>query len=328
MDKSEFLDRLAAVVQKHLGPVVIENARQLTGGAQSATWRFDVIGASGRRTLISRGSETVEQISTGLSKPVEAEIQQAAWSVGVPVAEVLFTLAPEDQLGEGYIMACIDGESIPRRILRDERFQTVREELAAQCGRVLGQIHSIQAPESLPILNCEQQLAALEKQFRDYDYAVPAFELAFRWLKNNMPVLGNSGVVHGDFRNGNFLVTAERGINGVLDWELAHVGDPMEDLGWLCVNSWRFGNRNLPVGGFGTRDDLFRAYEAATGTPVDADRVRFWELFGVLKWGVICLYMCCTDLNSGVRSVERAAIGRRISEVETDLLAMLTGRAV
>lgn len=97
----------------------------------------------------------------------------------------------------------------------------------------------------------------------------------------------------------------------------------MEDLGWLCVNSWRFGNRDLPVGGFGSREALFSAYEAATGQSVDPERVRFWEVFGTLRWGVMCLYLAFGHLDGSERSVERAAIGRRVSETEIDLLQLL-----
>ena len=112
-------------------------------------------------------------------------------------------------------------------------------------------------------------------------------------------------------------------MRGVLDWELAHLGDPLEDLGWLCVNSWRFGNIDLPVGGFGLREDLFAGYEAAGGRRVDPERVRFWEVVGSLKWGIMCMVMLSV-FESGIdRSVERAAIGRRSSEAEIDLLALL-----
>ena len=78
--------------------------------------------------------------------------------------------------------------------------------------------------------------------------------------------------MHGDFRHGNLIIGPD-GVRAVLDWELAHLGDPMEDLGWICVNSWRFGEIDKPVGGFGTREELFAGYEAA-GRRVDPERVE------------------------------------------------------
>ena len=108
----------------------------------------------------------------------------------------------------------------------------------------------------------------------------------------------------------------------MLDWELAHLGDPMEDLGWLCVKAWRFG-ASPPVGGFGEYDDLFGAYAAAAGVKVDPEAVHWWEVLGTLKWGVMCIMQASTHLNGFSRSVELAAIGRRVCENEYDLLELL-----
>ena len=116
----------------------------------------------------------------------------------------------------------------------------------------------------------------------DYREPHPAFELGLRWLKQHMPQPSCIVVVHGDFRDGNFIVGPE-GIRSVLDWELAHVGSPIKDFGWLCIKSWLFGLNDKPVGEFGLRDDLHRAYEARTGYAVDPAEVFWWEVHGVLK---------------------------------------------
>jgi aminoglycoside phosphotransferase (APT) family kinase protein len=128
-------------------------------------------------------------------------------------------------------------------------------------------------------------------------------------------------LVHGDFRIGNMLF-GEEGLRVVLDWELAHIGDPMEDMGFLCVRSWRFGGPK-PVGGIGEREPFFAAYEAAGGAKVDPERVRFWEVFGNLRWGVICLSQARTYLDGHSKSVELAAIGRRAAETEWELLNLV-----
>jgi len=91
----------------------------------------------------------------------------------------------------------------------------------------------------------------------------PAFELALRWLAIYRPEPVASAVLHGDFRLDNLMVD-ETGLVAVLDWELAHVGDPVQDLAWLCVRSWRFGSP-LPAAGLGTREQLVEAYTAAGG---------------------------------------------------------------
>src|SRR4029077_3233165 len=149
----------------------------------------------------------------------------------------------------------------------------------------------------------------------------PAFELGFRWLEQNRPSARTAAVVHGDFRNGNLIVGPE-GLRAVLDWELAHLGDPAEDLGWLCVKAWRFGGPG-EVAGVGTVDEPLDACADSGGERVAPDRLRWWEVMGTLRWGIICITQAATHLSGGVRSVELAPIGRRTCQVEWDLLGLL-----
>jgi aminoglycoside phosphotransferase (APT) family kinase protein len=166
------------------------------------------------------------------------------------------------------------------------------------------------------------QLQQLRSMFDALGEAHPAFELGFRWLAANRPpsAVGDR-VVHGDFRLGNLMIDAD-GLAAVLDWELPHRGDPMEDLGWFCVKAWRFG-ATPPVAGVGEYEELFEAYEKASGRPIDPGAVRWWELYGTLRWGVICILQASTHLTGASRSVELAAIGRRVCENEYDLLDLL-----
>jgi aminoglycoside phosphotransferase (APT) family kinase protein len=214
----------------------------------------------------------------------------------------------------------VEGETIPRRILRDPALADVRPRLAGQCGEVLAAIHRIPVAR-VPQLEQADQLEAWQAVLDSIGEPHPALEFALRWLTRNRPPAHRSVVVHGDFRNGNLVVGAD-GLVAVLDWELAHLGDPLEDLGWLCVKSWRFGSA-LRVGGFGTVDDLVEAYEEASGRSVDRAALAWWETLGTLKWGIMCIMQAATHLSGAVRSVELAAIGRRVCEVEHDLLLLL-----
>ena len=150
----------------------------------------------------------------------------------------------------------------------------------------------------------------------------PMIDYAGRWLMDNLPTDYESTLVHNDFRNGNFMVTPD-GINAVLDWEIAHIGDPMRDLGWICTNSWRFGRTELPVGGFGHYEDLFAGYEAVSGKKVDPAHVKFWEVFGSFWWAVGCLGMAEHYRTGPDKTVERPAIGRRSSECQVDCVNLL-----
>jgi aminoglycoside phosphotransferase (APT) family kinase protein len=253
---------------------------------------------------------------------------QRAYDAGVPSPRVLHVLEPDDQLGSGFIMDRIAGETIPRKILRDEKFASARPKLARQLGGILALIHELplaQLPK-LRRMTAAAEIAELERDYRGFDWPRPVFELALRWLRDHD--FGPSDrvtLVHGDFRHGN-LVIGPDGVRAVLDWELAHLGDPMEDLGWICVNSWRFGEIDEPVGGFGSRDELFAGYESAQGYKVDPERVMFWEVMGTLRWGVMCCGMMQRFRAGPEHSVERAMIGRRASETEIDLLRLLAPR--
>jgi aminoglycoside phosphotransferase (APT) family kinase protein len=224
-------------------------------------------------------------------------------------------------------MARVEGETIARKILRDEKFAQARPKLARQLGAVAAGLHGLSLSQlpKLRRMTAAKEIAELERDYRSFDWPRPVFELALRWLRDHDPGPSDEvTLVHGDFRHGNLIIGPD-GVRAVLDWELAHTGDPMEDLGWVCVNSWRFGEIDKPVGGFGTREELFAGYEAA-GRRVDANRVTFWEVMGTLRWGVMCCGMMQRFRLSPDHSMERAMIGRRASETEIDLLRLLAPR--
>jgi aminoglycoside phosphotransferase (APT) family kinase protein len=253
----------------------------------------------------------------------EAALLRAAAAEAVPVPAVVATPAdaPDAGLGPSWmVVERVAGETIARKILRDDEFAGARPRLAAQCGRALAGVHRID-PVSIGGLAGGDQVAQLRAVLDGIGEPHPAFELGFRWLERNRPPSSAPATVHGDFRNGNLIVGPD-GLRAVLDWELAHAGDPMEDLGWLCVRAWRFGVRPR-VGGFGEVDDLVGAYEAASGSAVDRDALAWWEVLGTLRWGIVCMVQAATHLTGAVRSVELAAIGRRICEAEHDLLLVL-----
>jgi aminoglycoside phosphotransferase (APT) family kinase protein len=307
----------------------VVNAARLSGGASQETWSFDIVHPDGNMAAILRrapqGYGAAPARAAGLN--AEAALMQLAYAAGVPSPKVLHVLEPQDELGTGFIMQRVEGETIPRKILRDDRFAAARPKLARQCGGILSVLHGLplaQLPE-LRRMTAASEIAELERDYRSFDWPRPVFELALRWLRDHAPSPSREvTLVHGDFRHGNLIIGPD-GVRAVLDWELAHLGDPMEDLGWICVNSWRFGEIDRPVGGFGTREELFAGYEAA-GRHVDASRVNFWEVMGTLRWGVMCCGMMQRFRLSPEHSIERAMIGRRSSETEIDLLRLLAPR--
>ena len=323
MDNDEMANALARFADERIGPEghVVTGLTRLSGGASRETFSLDLVAPDGTTT-----PAVVQRVrgSTVLSVPTmvgEGELLQAAARGGVAVAPVLGASDDPSIIGAPFVlMARVEGETLARKILRDDEFADARRSVVAQCGDALARIHAL-STDVAPHLRAADPVDQLVGLLDSLGEPHPAFELAIGWLTANRPAEVEPRVVHGDFRLGNLIVGPD-GLRAVLDWELAHLGDPMEDLGWMCVRSWRFGKGALPVGGFGTRDQLFEGYAAEGGT-VDAPRVHWWEVLGTLKWGIVCESMVHAWLTGSERDVEKAAIGRRASEAESDLLALI-----
>jgi aminoglycoside phosphotransferase (APT) family kinase protein len=323
--------RLEAAVRRHLGaPGQVRELARLTGGATKLTWSFDAVVGGDTLPLILQQTppERLVGVGEGFAHRVhgaqDAALLDAARKAGVPAPRVRFVLAPDDDLGEGTVTDRIGGETLGRKINTDAGLAAVRPTLAAQCGAILAAVHRIDRSglDFLVAQSAREQLAVYRAIADACDHPLPAVELGLRWVAENVPAAPRSCVVHGDFRNGN-LIVGDDGVRCVLDWELSQIGDPMLDLGWLCVKTWRFGGA-LPVGGFGHREDLFRAYEQAGGGTVDPAHVRFWEAFGCVKWALMCMHKGLGALHGARRTVEAVAIGRRIEEPLLDFLELIT----
>jgi aminoglycoside phosphotransferase (APT) family kinase protein len=315
--------------------VRVERLRRLTGGASRETWSLDATldreGATETLPLIlqrdTRGS------LTAMTRETEFNLLRTSYDAGVAAPEPLW-LGDETLGGASFFVRRIDGETLPRRLLRDDAYAQARDAIPGQLAQILAAVHAIPtdargvAALPQPPEGASPALTEVDRHEQVYRSIAkephPAFELAFRWLRSTAPETTADGgvtLVHGDYRMGNVLFGPE-GVRAVLDWELAHTGDPMEDIGWLCVRSWRFGGR-APVGGIGEREPFFAAYETAGGRRVDPQRVRWWEAFGNLRWGIICLGQARVYLDGHSDSVELASIGRRTAETEWELLRLM-----
>jgi aminoglycoside phosphotransferase (APT) family kinase protein len=312
------------------GCTAISSARRLTGGANQETWAFDAVTPEGTARLILRRARGGDlQRSTGIGLKAEAVVLRAAHANGVPTPEVLHVRRPEDGLGQGFVMRRVAGETIPRKLLRDDAYAAVRLRLAALCGSALAAVHAVptRGLDRLESFTPIGRVEWLHGHYRATRQVRPVFAYAFAWLRAHAPDPPKAAaLVHGDFRNGNLMVGPD-GINAVLDWENAHLGDPAEDLGWFCAPTWRFGHLDKPAGGFGSREDLLAGYAAAGCAPPSPERLRFWEAYGSLYWGVVCARSVGEFRSGADASVERAMIARRASEAELDLLRLIASRS-
>ena len=301
----------------------IVNLEPLTGGASKEIWKFEV-NANGKsdRYILRRGSGVEGPLAIKTSD--EAKIQKTVRKLGAQVPEIIAVSSLDEELGDAYIMKFVDGESIARKILRDEEYKNTLPKLAFECGQSIAKIHQADINEFpfLPSKTVFEQINDLYQTYVSFNQPSPVFEYTHLWLKKQNFGEINDALVHGDFRLGNIIVDKD-GLKSVIDWELAHIGNPLQDLGWICGNSWRFGNTDKVVGGFGDLADLLKGYNSVSNYQVDENMVKAWQVFGTFRWGVICLIQASAHLTGSVNSVEKAAIGRRVSETEIDIVDLL-----
>ncbi|MBF2754932.1 MAG: phosphotransferase family protein [Gammaproteobacteria bacterium AqS3] len=321
-DSDAVFDRIAGLIRRVLGTdAQLQSARILTGGASAETWRVVLLG---HPDLILRRRVHAEARPGAMAMHNEIDIQRRARDGGVAAPEIIAALDPADELGEGYLMTCIEGETLGKRIARDDAFAEARRVLAHQCGEQLAMLHAVEKPDWAQAVSIDELLEQNFEVYLSHGEHIPVFEYAFRRLGERSPG-GDMPACpqHGDFRNGNLVVHPEAGLAGVLDWELFHIGPRLSDLGWLCVNSWRFGNIEQTVGGFGERAELLAAYNSISGGDWRPDDLDFWIAWGSLRWGIICQRQARVHLDGHTHSLEHAAIGRRVSETVLDLLDAL-----
>lgn len=307
-----------AAISARLGEVLGEpttgEIRQLSGGASRETYLC---------ACRLRGELVLQSEHGGKPSgepPGQAALLQTAARAGVPVASVVAHGSDDPVLGAAWtLVEALTGTTDPKQIVSAAAANDAPK-LIDSVAQALAAVHRMPVDPSLapPV---EDPLAQLRALYERLGEPHPIFEIAFRALGPDRPPSRRT-LVHGDFRMGNLMVDGDR-VTGVLDWELAHVGDPVEDLGWVCVPAWRFGRPDLPAGGLGTREQLLAAYAQHSGVTVSMAELRRWELAGTLRWGVICVMQTFTHLSGARRSIEHAVIGRRACEVEWDLLELL-----
>ena len=319
------IEPLTRLAQRKLGGDAIAGLTRLSAGATQEIWRFGVFRGDVETPVILRrapGGSRVSETAIGLA--TEASLIEAAGRVGVPVPPVLCVLEEEDGLGQGFVMGFVEGETLGGRIARGDALADARPGLARQCGEILAHIHTLDPAEfpNLRRATPAELVAQYRASYEASQWPRPVLDLTFRWLETHCPPAPERPrLVHGDFRNGNLMIGPD-GVRAVLDWEIAHVADPMEDLGWICVNAWRFGVLDKPVGGFGEREELWAGYEAAGGDRVNRAHAHWWEVYGSMRWGVMCVGMTAAFRNADP-SVERSVIARRVSENELDLMRLI-----
>jgi aminoglycoside phosphotransferase (APT) family kinase protein len=325
-------DDLHAALEKALsalfeGAVTVRRAAMIPGGASKESWAVDAETPRGALALLVRRAGGGVIHSDTLSLEREHEVVRTAFEAGVRAPRTYGHL-PDVAGREAFAMERVRGESIGRKVVKEAKLAAARAALPEQMADELAKIHAIPL-DRLPKLPgggsgsaASRMIGRLYEELDALDEPHPAIEWGLRWLRDHPGRSRDDVLVHGDFRIGNLLV-AEEGLTGVIDWEFAHFGDPVEDLAWPLVRAWRFGQDGARLGGIGAIDGYLARYNATTGRDVEPAELFFWEVAGNVKWAVACFNQARRHLSGKERSVELASLGRLGCEVEYELLDLI-----
>lgn len=316
--------------------IQITGMTPLAGGASRDSWALEAqIGQEVERLVLRRDFPTTMN-EDALTRAQEYHLMQTAYDCGVKVARMRWQSDDPNILElPFFLMDYVEGVSIGRKVITLPELAHAREVLPEQMAEQLARIHSINPAEhNLSFLrrpaHDHPALDAIDSTYVLLDNLGvhnPAFEFVLRWCKQNAPDPDRITFLHGDFRIGNLLVDAN-GLAAVIDWEFAHIGDPTEEIGYLCMRDWRFGNDHLRAGGLCDRERFIEAYERYSGYTLNRQAADWWEIMGNIRWGIICLNQAERHLSGRDPSVELASLGRRSAEMQLEALHLIeqTGR--
>jgi aminoglycoside phosphotransferase (APT) family kinase protein len=326
---------LAAYLARTWGePVAIEDLARISGGASRETYRFDAVVGGERRPLILRRDPPGSLIET--DRRSEFLALKSFHGRGVAAPEPLILELEGAELERPFfIMARVDGGATASPFAPDP-YAPHAARLGEDFFGTLGRIAAAD-PATLPIAEVCEAPALGECWKRELDYwsgvietdelhPQPIVRAAIRWLYRHAPPPAQKlAVVHGDYRSGNFLHDGEGKIVAVLDWEMAHIGDPLEDLGWALDPLWR--HTEGLVAGMVPKAEAFRIWEAASGLKVDPAAFVWWELFASVKGQAIWISSAREYADGGYREPILCFSGwftaRRQDEILAEHLARL-----
>lgn len=293
-------ERIAAYIAAKLPnarDVEVDLLSRITGGASRETYRMRLRyrggdGAAIERRLILRRDPPDSLIET--ERQIEFAAYRAFHGSAVPVPEMLWLEEDPAPLDRPFFIAeeLTGFESSPQGLL-NPAYREHAEALGLHKWTILGEI-SRADPAALGLDKTMSMPQPADCWKRELDYwegvidadqiePQPIIRAAIRWLRANPPPPAQKiSVVHGDFRTGNFLYDRKGRIHGVLDWEMAHLGDPLEDLGWGINRIWCWGGGDLR-GGLLPRERAIAIWEQASGLTADPAALHWWELFNCVK---------------------------------------------
>ncbi|MFN8531897.1 MAG: phosphotransferase family protein [Anaerolineae bacterium] len=321
--------RLTDFLQQQTGQsVTVTHTAPLAGGASRDMWRIDAQIDGVPQTFVLRRDLPTQMLDSALTRAQEFAIMRAAYDAGIKVARPRFLGDDPSILGGAFfLMDYVEGIAIGRKVVSAPDLAYAREVLPAQMAEQLALIHRLNPAEfsflARPVQSAAQD--AIDQTARTLEVLgirSPVFAFCLHWAARHLPVESEPTFIHGDFRIGNLLVNA-KGLVAVADWEFCHLGDPCEELGYLCMRDWRFGVGTLRMGGIAHRETFLQTYEAASGRAISRAAVDWWELMGNIRWAAISLSQANRHLSGREPSIELASLGRRSAEMQYESLKLI-----
>jgi aminoglycoside phosphotransferase (APT) family kinase protein len=320
-----------ARLEEALGASVV-HVERLAGGACQDNFVLASRAADGTEKRWVLRSDARTSLPGSIDRSRELRVMRAAHAAGVrtpePFAHFPELFAPKTS---AYLVPFFSGEAIGRKIVKGPELASARDKLATELAVELAKIHTVtraKEPDLFPPSEHEAtpavaRIVGMRTSLDGLSRKRPALEWLLRWLEDHAPAEpGPPVLVHGDFRTGNFLVEPS-GLSAVLDWEFAHFGSPYEDLTWISVRDWRFGQLGLPIGGFSKRAPFYEAYTAASGRVLDPVLLHYWEVLGNVGWALGAAHQTERYTHGGEDDLELLAIGRRASEMEWEAMRLV-----
>lgn len=330
-------ERLEAYLTRHFGaPTTVRDLSRIPGGASRETYRFDAIVDGAVRPLILRRDPTASLIETDRGLEYLA-FQSFHDRAPVPEPIVLETEGAELER-PFFIMTRVDGGAAaspftvqpygPHAQVIGEAFFTALGAIAATdpAGLPLAQAAVAPEPGDCWRVALDHWAAVIEA---DEQHPQPIVRAAIRRLRRAPPPPATAvRVVHGDYRTGNFLHDGEGKILAILDWEMTHLGDPLEDLAWAIDPLWGHYDESR-VAGMIPRDEALAIWSRTSGLPIDPAALAWWELFSAVKGQAIWTSAAREYRDGGFKDPVLAISGwytaRRHDQILADGLMRLEG---
>ena len=308
--------------------VSVGDVQLLSGGAIQQNWQIDVEISSGSHAgahaWVLR-TDAPATVASSLPRAREFEIIRFANERGLLAPKPLFLCNDTTVIGQPFfVMEKMPGVAAGHKVVR---LDLDRRAIARELAETAARIHAIRPPlAELPFLKtflARDVIAACRAWLDTLEEPHPVLEWGLRWCERRAPAHGEEETtfVHRDFRTGNYLVH-EGKLAGLLDWEFAALGNPLEDIGWICAKCWCFRHEHHIVGGVADLDDFISAYETASGRKVPADALRYWQVMAHIRWSVIALQQAQRHLSGVEPSLELALTGKIVAELEWEVLQL------